>query len=152
MEGRGSRLTRPCQSPRCPFHSPHRGCGAPSVAGWAPGAAGRGGPRRTACGRCPCGPFRAGAVSGGGGRLGGRAYLIAGVHVDASPEAMIQTAVLQVVAVLGSHGQSGPRSAGQRSSKVARGGDGGWTHPFDAIVTIGTGGRRRAASRAGSVD
>lgn len=39
----------------------------------------------------------------------GPAYLVARVHVDASSEAMIPTAIFQVVAVLGGHGQSGSR-------------------------------------------
>jgi hypothetical protein len=62
--------------------------------------------------------------------------LVAGVHVEASPEAMIPPAVFHVVAVLSGHGQS----AGAASvcvwwqRRTEREGD---THPVVAIVTIG---------------
>ena len=79
------------------------------------------------------------------------AHLIARIHVDASPEAMIPAAVLQVVAVLGGYGQTaravshllGPQVAASSARGQRRGGGRtergqGCTHPFDAIVTIGT--------------
>lgn len=52
-------LTQPCQSPRCRFRSPSRECGAANAAGLGPGAGVLFVRRGTACGRCPCGPFRA---------------------------------------------------------------------------------------------
>jgi hypothetical protein len=53
-------LTRPCQSPRCPSRSLHRGCGAARLAASAraPGAAGLSVLRRRIGGKCPCGPFQ----------------------------------------------------------------------------------------------
>lgn len=53
---------------------------------------------------------QAGKVGGGGGDGGGvclaGAYLVAWIHVEPSPEAMIPTAIFHVVAVLSGHGQS----------------------------------------------
>lgn len=115
------------------------------------------------------------------------AHLVARVLVDASPVAMVVTAILEVVAVRSEHGQSAAscqraalriasyhiisyriasrlgRAHGDasrcaararaptRRPTVAQSGDKQRTHPFDAIVTIGTMSRSRRASWAGSV-
>lgn len=77
----------------------------------APGAACLCGPRRTSCGRCPCGPSRAAArVRAACCRRVGvgirAAHLVARVLIDASPVAMVVAAILEVVAVLSGYGQS----------------------------------------------
>ena len=162
------KLTRPCQSPKCLCHSLHRGCGAASVALWAraPGAAGLSVPRRRTGGRCPCDPFlavyRVSAASGGERNRAGATYLVARVHVEPSPEAMIPAAIFHVVAVLSGHGQSvvGEKHRlavwqGSLAPRPVQGAlpPGNWgglhgagrrryTHPFDVIVIIGANGGR----------
>jgi hypothetical protein len=70
-------------------------------------------------------------------------HLIARVHVDTAPKAMVQPTILVVIS-RNRNSQTVSRSAGARDSEerggqrqgVARSGDAA-THPFDAIVTIG---------------
>lgn len=54
-----SPLTRPCLSPRCRCRYPDQGCEFLRSVAPVLGAACLSGRRRRACGRCPCGPFRA---------------------------------------------------------------------------------------------
>lgn len=99
--------------------------------------------------------FWLGCVSGLGTSAGGAlsAYLVAWILVDASPVAVVVAAVFQVIAVVSRHGQSAGTvsgllavahdarcySAGANAGPtVARSGEEQCTHPFDAIVTIGT--------------
>ena len=108
------------------------------------------------------------------------AHLVARILVDASPVAVVVAAILEVIAVLSGHGQSAPgqlsaflqfggpggaahdarrslrgQCAGANAGReVARSGEEQeqGTHPFDAIVTIGTMLSSKQASWAGSVD
>jgi hypothetical protein len=103
------------------------------------------------------------------------AYLVARILVHASPVAMVVAAVFQVIAVMSGHGQSAatvscllsstwPTTPGaaeraaqapmrdRRSHGAGRSSEEQCTHPFDAIVTIGTMLSSKQASRAGSVD
>jgi hypothetical protein len=71
-------------------------------------------------------------------------HLIARVHVDTAPKAMVQPAILDVIlrnrnsrtVRSRSAGTQGGEDRGERRQGVARSGDAA-THPFDAIVTIG---------------
>ena len=71
-------------------------------------------------------------------------HLIARVHVDTAPKAMVQPAILDVIsrnrnsqtARSRSAGAQGGEDKGRQRQGVARSGDAA-THPFDAIVTIG---------------
>lgn len=71
-------------------------------------------------------------------------HLIARVHVDTAPKAMVQPAILDVISRNRNSRTVRSRSAGTQDGEdrggqrqgVARSGDAA-THPFDAIVTIG---------------
>ena len=73
-------------------------------------------------------------------------HLIARVHVDTAPKAMVQPAIFDVIfsnrnrnsqtARSRSAGAQGGEDRGRQRQGVARSGDAA-THPFNAIVTIG---------------
>lgn len=76
-----------------------------------------------------------------GGEGGARAaYLVTGVHVEASPEAMVPAAIFHVVAVLSGHGQSG----GGRVSRVVVCGSAAWLGQCRAHCRRGCRGSHRA--------
>lgn len=147
------RLTLPCRLPIFPCHSLRPIFAAPSVWVRALGVGVLGARRGTACGRCPCGLFRAVRLAVSWASLpvqlqcAGFPYLIARIHIHPSPKAMIQSSVLQIVLwdrysqttrgdpmsalCANCHDCGVAASCSDRAAARVR------TYPFDAIVTIG---------------
>lgn len=116
--GHARGLTRPCRSPRFRCRNPDRECAAGSWRRRAPGGAIPGGRRGKACGRCPCGLFLAAERQDRTGQLvaGIKSYLVAGIHVNASPVAVVETAIFRVI--LRNSDCQPVRTAGQREKAL----------------------------------